>query len=134
MVAKEKNIKINAILNIIKTISSIIFPLITFPYISRVLKPDNIGKINFGSSFVSYFTLIASLGITTYAIRECSAVREDRKKLEKISSQIFSINFCTTIISYITMFIVLIFFRQFDSYRTLIIIQSLTIVFATFRM
>ena len=62
---KEKNIKVNAVLNMIKTISSIIFPLITFPYVSRVLMPENIGKVNFGSSFVSYFSLIASLGITT---------------------------------------------------------------------
>ena len=68
----EKSIKVNSILNVIKTISSIIFPLITFPYISRVLQPENVGNVNFGSSFVSYFSLIASLGITTYAIRECS--------------------------------------------------------------
>lgn len=131
---RERNIKINALLNIIKTISSIIFPLITFPYISRVLKPENIGKLNFCSSFVSYFTLIASLGITTYAIRECSSVRENKNKLQKISSQIFTINICTTIVSYIMMFMVLIFFRQFDSYRTIIIIQSMTIIFTTIRM
>ena len=131
---EKRNIKINSILNMIKTISSIFFPLITFPYISRVLKPENIGKLNFASSFVSYFTLIATLGITTYAIRECSAIRENRNKLEKISSQIFSINLCTTIISYIAMFVILIIFRQFDSYRTIIIIQSMTIIFITLRM
>mgnify|MGYP000842794289 FL=1 len=42
--------------------------------------PDNVGKVNFGSSFVSYFSLIASLGITTYAIRECSAKRKNKEK------------------------------------------------------
>lgn len=125
------NIKINMILNVIKTISSIIFPLITFPYISRVLQPENIGKVNFASSFVSYFILIASLGISTYAIRECSIVRNDKNKLEEVSSQIFSINFCTTIISYLLMFIVLIFWRKLDSYRTIIIIQSMAIAFTT---
>lgn len=134
MKKKESNIKINALLNIIKTISSIIFPLITFPYISRILKPENIGKLNFASSFISYFTLIATLGITTYAIRECSSVRENKEKLEKISSQIFSINMCTTIVSYVIMFIVLIYFRQFDCYRTIIIIQSMTIIFTTIRV
>lgn len=131
---KEKNLKINAILNIIKTISSIIFPLITFPYISRVLKPENIGKLNFASSFINYFTIIALLGITAYAIRECSLVRNDKDKLEKISSQLFSINMCTTAFSYLLMFITLILFRELDSYRTIIIIQSTTIIFMALRM
>ena len=127
----EKSIKVNAILNVIKTISSIVFPLITFPYISRVLQPENVGKVNFGSSFVSYFSLIASLGITTYAIRECSAVRGDKKKLGEKASQIFSINVCTTIVAYVLLGLSLIFFRKLDSYRTLIIIQSTAILFTT---
>lgn len=128
---KEKSIKTNAIFNIVKTISSLIFPLITFPYISRVLQPENVGKVNFGSSFVSYFSLIASLGITTYAIRECSAVRGDKKKLGEKASQIFSINVCTTIVAYVLLGLSLIFFRKLDSYRTLIIIQSTAILFTT---
>ena len=128
---KEKNIKVNAVLNMIKTISSIIFPLITFPYVSRVLMPENIGKVNFGSSFVSYFSLIASLGITTYAIRECSAKRDDKNELSKTASQIFSINVITTIIAYALMVVTLLLFRNFDSYRTLIIIQSTAILFTT---
>ena len=127
----EKSIKVNSILNFIKTISSIIFPLITFPYISRVLQPENVGKVNFGSSFVSYFSLIASLGITTYAIRECSAVRGDKKKLGEKASQIFSINVSTTIVAYVLLGLSLIFFRKLDSYRTLIIIQSTAILFTT---
>lgn len=127
----EKSIIVNSILNIIKTISSIIFPLITFPYISRVLQPENVGKVNFGSSFVSYFSLIASLGITTYAIRECSAVRGDKKKLGEKASQIFSINVCTTIVAYVLLGFSLIFFRKLDSYRTLIVIQSTAILFTT---
>ena len=67
-----KSLRVNTVLNIIKTASSIIFPFITFPYVSRVLMPEYIGKVNFGSSYVSYFSLIATLGITTYAVRECS--------------------------------------------------------------
>ena len=128
---KEANIKVNAILNVIKTLSSILFPLITFPYISRILQPENIGKINFSTSFVTYFSLIASLGITTYAIRECALVKHDRKKLDLISSQIFSINAYTTVISYILLLVSLVIFRKFDSYRTIIIVQSLTIAFNT---
>lgn len=127
----KKNIKINSVLNLLKTISSILFPFITFPYISRILQPENIGKINFSSSFVSYFTLLATLGITTYAIRECSAVKNDKQKLEKIASEIFSINVCTTIVAYVLLLVSLVFFRWLDSYRTVIIIQSISILLVT---
>lgn len=128
---QEKSIKKNSILNVVKTVSSILFPLITFPYISRVLMPDNVGKVNFGTSYISYFTMIATLGITTYAIRECSSVREDKNVLETKSSEIFSINICTTVVSYILLALSLIFFRKLDSYRSLIIIQSMSILFTT---
>ena len=127
----QKSIKKNSILNAIKTLSSIAFPLITFPYISRVLLPDNVGRVNFGISIVSYFSLIASLGISTYAIRECSSVRNDKEKLSNIASQIFSINIITTIISYFGLFLTLLFCNKLENYRLLIAIQSLTIIATT---
>ena len=126
-----KSLKINTILNMIKTCSNIIFPLITFPYISRVLMTENVGKVNFGDSYVSYFSLIASLGITTYAIRECAKVRDNREKLEETASQIFSINLCTTGLAYVLLFLSLIIFRRLDVYRNLIMIQSVVIIFTT---
>lgn len=128
---EHTSIKKNTVFNAIKTLSSIVFPLITFPYISRTLLAENIGKINFGSSIVSYFTLIATLGITTYAIRECSAIRKDKLKLSDMASQIFTINVITTIIAYITLLFTLIFCHRLDGYRTLIIIQSLSIITTT---
>lgn len=128
---KEKSIKKNSVLNVIKTISSILFPLITFPYISRILMPENVGKVNFGTSYISYFSMIASLGITTYAIRECSSVRDDRTLLGEKASEIFSINICTTVVSYILLAISLCLFRGLDNYRVLIIIQSTSILFTT---
>lgn len=127
---EQKSIKKNTIYNAIKTFSSIIFPLVTFPYISRVLTPENVGKVNFGLSIVSYFSLIASLGITTYAIRACSAVKNDSYKLSNTASQIFSINIITMIIAYMALGGILISIRKLDDYRTLITIQSLSI-FAT---
>lgn len=115
----------------VKTCFSILFPFITFPYISRVLLANNIGKVNFGSSYVVYYSLIASLGITTYAIRECAAVKNDKNKLSNIASQIYSINIITTFVAYILLFLSLIIFRKLDNYRELIIIQSTVILFTT---
>jgi len=126
-----KSIKSNVIFNIAKNISTIAFQVITFPYISRVLMAENVGKINFGLSIVSYFSLIATLGITTYAIRECSAVRGSRKNLEKVASEIYSINIVTTIVAYVALGITLILCSKLKSYRLLIIIQSMSIMFTT---
>lgn len=126
----QSSIKKNTVYNMIKTVASIIFPLVTYPYISRVLQPENVGKVNFGSSIVSYFLLAATLGVTTYAVRECSAVRDDKEKLEKTASEILSINIITMIISYAVLILCLIFVPKFENYRLLILIQSSVIFFA----
>lgn len=128
---KVKSLKYNAILNVIKTLISLIFPLITFPYVSRVLQAENYGKLNFSNSIVSYFSLIAALGIFNYAVREGARLREKKEELNKFCSQIFSINIITTIIAYILLIILLIMWRKLDDYRILVLVQSLSIAFST---
>lgn len=121
----------NATYNIIKNIFTIIFPLITFPYISRTLGAENTGKINFGLSIVSYFSLVASLGVTTYAVRECAAVKDDRNALSHTASQIYSINVISTMAAYVALTVTLAVAPSLSSYRKLIVIQSLSILLAT---
>lgn len=128
---QKSNVKKNTIFNSAKTVFGIIYPLITFPYISRVLMAENVGKVNFGNSIVSYFSLIASLGVSTYAIRECSKVRDSQDELSNTASQIFSINIISTLISYFALAVTLFIARPLDNYRELICIQSATILFTT---
>ena len=123
--------KKNTILNMIKTLSTIVFPLITFPYISRVLGVSNVGIYNFSNTFVSYFSLLASLGIYTYAVRECSLVKDNREKLNKIGSQLLSLNIITCVLSYVFLAISLLFIRSLDNYRICIIIISSSLIFNT---
>lgn len=127
----SQSIKKNTLFNFVKTLSSIVFPLITFPYVSRVLQPENIGKYNWGNTYVNYFSLLASLGVTTYANRECSRVRDDKKELGEVSSQIFSINVITTIFAYIILFSVLFLFPNLNPYKRVVLIQSVIIIFTT---
>ena len=127
---RKKSMKENAILNALRTLAGIVFPLITYPYISRVLGADNLGKINFANSIVSYFSLLAALGISSYAIREGGAIRDDKNKLKNFSNQIFTINMVFTAISYILLAILLSFSKRLYAYKELIIIQSF-IIFAT---
>lgn len=128
----KKSIKVNAILNVIKSMLSVIFPLITYPYATRVLGVENLGKVTFSSSFITYFSLLATLGITTYAIREGSKLREERVKFTQFANEIFSINIVTTFVAYILLVIILIFFYKIKQYRLLILIHSISIIFTTF--
>ncbi|MGM8140297.1 flippase [Enterococcus italicus] len=127
----KKSLSVNALLNTIKTILGIIFPLVTFPYISRVLGVENVGKVNFSSSIVSYFTLIASFGVSTYAIREGSKIRDNRKDFSDFSNQVFTINVITTILSYLVLLLILLFSLKIRNYMGLIVILSTAIVFMT---
>jgi len=120
----ESNLKKNTLYNLIKTLSVIIFPLISFPYISRVLQPKNIGRINFSKSIISYVALIASLGISTYALKECPKVRDSRSDLDQLASEIYTLNIITTIISYLVLAIFLLLSPKIRSYGNLILFQS----------
>lgn len=126
---KGKSITVNVALNCLRTVLKMLFPLITYPYISRVLGVTNLGKINFASSIVSYFTIIASLGITNYAIREGSRYKNDEELRNKVFNQLFSVNFIMMVISYILLAVVLIFFDSLTSYVPLILIQSSILFF-----
>lgn len=97
---KKKSLGVNALLNSIRSILNILFPIITFPYVSRVLKVRGIGIYNFSNSIVSYFLLVAALGISTYAIREGAKLRDNKRKISKFVSEVFTINLCSTLISY----------------------------------
>ena len=128
---EQKSLKVNTIYNAIKTCSAIIFPLITFPYVSRVLMAENLGKINFSSSIISYASLLASLGVSTYAVRECSKIRDDKECFSETASQIFTINVCSTLIAYLLLIITIFVVRPLDNYRSIIMIQSISIMFTT---
>ena len=128
---EKKSLGKNTIYSALKSISTVVFPLITFPYISRVLQPQNVGKFNFSNSVISYFTLIAALGVHTYAIRECSKYRDDKYKLGKIASEIISINIISSLISYLMLFACLLFIPKLKDYSGLILILSTPIVFTT---
>ena len=129
--AKRKSMGLNAVLSGFKTALSVIFPLITFPYISRVLTVESVGKYNFAYSVMTYVSLFAALGISTYSIRECSKVRDNRGLLDKTASEIFSINVISTVISYLVLFALLLFIPFFEDYRGVILILSINVVFTT---
>ncbi|EGC69443.1 hypothetical protein IGJ01_002172 [Enterococcus sp. AZ089] len=121
----------NALYSTLRTALNVIFPLLTYPYITRVLSVENIGRIDFSKSIVAYFLLIAGFGIAQYGVREGSRYRDDKTKFLKFCNEIFSINILFSIISYILLGI-LIFQSDFlSSYTIIIAIFSVNIIGTT---
>lgn len=128
---RQKSIKINAALNGIRTISSLVFPIITYPYITRTLAVEDIGKYDFSQSIVYYFSLIAALGIDKYAVREGARYRDDRSSMSRFASEVFSLNLVSTLAAYMALFAYLAVSAKSYTYRTCILISSLQIFFTT---
>lgn len=131
---KENSLKLNMLLNAVKNVLGILFPFITFPYASKILGIDNIGKYNFSNSVISYFLLIAELGISTYAIREGAKLRDSKTELNCFLSEIFTLNWISTVVSYFLLWVCLLKVSKLESYREIIVIMSLQIAFKTIGM
>lgn len=116
-------IKHNAIINSVMTVANVIFPLVTFPYVSRILGVEEMGNISFFSSVASYATIVSSLGISTYGIRACAQVREDKEKLSKTVEELVTINFIMTVITLVFVGFSAVIIPKFSQGRTLLIIN-----------
>lgn len=132
--SEKKSLKLNFIMNAILTMSAFIFPLISFPYVSRILLPEGTGKVSFATSVVSYFLMFAQLGIPTYGVRACAKVRDDKRKLTKTAHELLIINLVMMVLSYVALAGALIFVPRLREDRLLYIVVSLTIFFTTIGM
>lgn len=124
---KTPSIRKNFLMNAMLTMSSFLFPLITFPYVSRILLPAGTGTVSFATSVVAYFNMFAQLGIPTYGIRACAQVRDDREALTRTAHELLLLNLLMSAISYAVLAVCLITVPRLRAERTLIIVISLTI-------
>lgn len=121
-------------MNTIRTVSSMIFPLISFPYTSRILGPEGTGNVNFAFSFVSYFILLASIGIPLYGIREVARLRDDKKKISELTQELFIMHIITSIF-FSLVFILMIFLNgKLYNEKMLFFIVSFSIILTSFGM
>lgn len=124
-----KSIKYNFIMNLILTTSNFLFPLITFPYVSRVLLPEGVGRVAFAQSIIEYFLAIATFGVVGYGVRACAQARDDKERLSKTVHEIFIINLIMAGISYILFFILLYSVARIHQDFSLFLVVSLSILF-----
>ncbi len=127
----HKSLGLNALLNGFQSMLNLIFPIITFPYVSRILSVNGMGIYNFSNTYINYFLLVAGLGINTYAVREGSKLRDNFQKISNFSSQIFSINIISTLLAYMLLIVSLVLFERLKPYALCISIFSFQIIFTT---
>lgn len=125
---KEKLLFTNFLFNFIKTLNSILFPVISFAYSSRVLGVDGVGRVNFAKSVITYFTMLAMLGMNYYGTREAAKLRNDKKRLSRFCVEMLIINGCTTLLAYVLLIISLLSIPVLSGYRNLLLIFSGAIV------
>lgn len=125
------SIKTNILLNSINTVTSLIFPIITFPYAARVLLPEGIGSVNFLNGIINYIVLLTSLGIPMYAVREIAKYRDSPKERGKVTVEILTLSFGLCLLGYIGVFFLAEFIPEIHKQSCLFYILSLTIVFNT---
>jgi O-antigen/teichoic acid export membrane protein len=89
-------LKKNLIFNSLLSVSQFIFPLITFPYSSRILGPAGIGSVNIIDRFTQYFLLFSALGIPLYGVREIARRKNDHEERNKIFNEIITIHIICT--------------------------------------
>ena len=119
------SVKSNFLLNVIYSLSGILFHLITFPYVSRILMADGVGIVHFLQSIVNYVALCSSLGIPLYAIREIARVRDNIEACSRITVEILILHLILTILGYLAIFVLLCYVDQIHAHFSLFLLLSI---------
>ncbi len=124
-----KSLKNNFIYSSILTVSTYLFPLLVYPYISRTLGLTNIGIVNFIDNLVNYFVLISMMGITTVGVREIAAARNNKVQLSKTFMSLLTLTGITTLLAIIVLWIAMYTIEKLIPFQDLLYVGIVKLVF-----
>lgn len=124
----RKRYKLNILLNGLRKVCTIGFPLITTSYAIQTLQADYYGKFVVSKSIMNYLLLIAGLGISTYGIRNGARCRNDREKMSEFASELLSINIFSATGTILLMLLIILFWWGEYGFKLLLFVQSISIV------
>lgn len=128
----KNNIRINVIVNIIRTLVLTVLSFITYPWVCRYLGDSALGTYSWAVTFVGYFLVLAKIGIPNLAIRECVKVRDNKELLSNKVQLFFIIQGIATVLSFALMCILVVSIPQLKSNSSLIFILSLNFLVGAF--
>lgn len=123
----SKSIAKNFLYNLMLQIVTLFMPLITVPYVSRILGKEGIGVYSYTLSIVQYFVIFGTLGVSMYGNRQIAYIRDDK---EKMSKTFWSIIFLKVITTGIAFFLYILIFGFNKEYGNGYLIQSINIIAA----
>ena len=131
---RQPSIKRNFLMSSVLRAANVLFPLITIPYVSRILLPAGVGSVSFATAFVAYFNMAAQLGLPSYGVRACAKARDDRQELSQVTMELLTLNLAGTVIAYLAFALCILFVPGIAGDRTLLIIISATVFFNSIGM
>ena len=120
---KKKSVAKNYIYNLSYQILAIIIPLITTPYLSRILGAENIGIYSYTLSITTYFILFGSLGVAMYGQREIAYVQKNIKKRSITFCEIFIMRLITLFISLLIFYFTFCLNGQYATYYKILMLE-----------
>lgn len=118
--------------NLLLTVCNYLFPLMVYPYISRVLQVENIGICNFIDSIINYFTLFSLAGISSYGVREIARCKDNQAELDSKFTSLLILNILLTVIALVILIICIYTVPQFKEYSRFLWIGSIKLIFSVF--
>lgn len=124
-----KSVKKNYLYNLVYQVLILVLPIVTTPYISRVLGAENVGIYSFTVSIVTYFTLFGSLGVALYGQREIAYVRENKTERKKVFLEIITFRFITMAIAMVVYYLAYIRHSEYGNYFQILLLYLLAAAF-----
>ena len=129
---KTKSLSSNYILYNLRKLLDVFVPLIIFPYVTRILGPEKLGKVGFAESIIGYFMIFSKLGIPSYGLREIARVRDDVYERSRVFWELSIVLFVTTIIAAFAYFYIVLTVPRFSTDLLLYLVIFPTLIFSNF--
>lgn len=127
--AKKASVPFNFLMNFLLKLSGTICTAVSYPFAFRMIGEAGMGRVAFAVSIGSFFLTIASMGVSTYGIRECARVRDDPVKLRQSAKELLCLQLLMTLVSELLLLTAVIIVPRLWENKTLFLLQGIQLLF-----